>query len=148
MSAACVFCQIVSGEAPSEVVHQDDLLVAFLDHRPLLRGHVLVVPRAHVETFHDLAAGLVAPLFAEVQRLSRAVERGLAADGAFVAINTRISQSVPHLHVHVVPRWRGDGLFSPKLLWRRQPYRSEAERRATADAIGQARRALADRAGS
>ena len=148
MPTPCVFCRIVAGEAASEIVHQDQWLVAFLDHRPLLRGHLLVVPRAHVETFHDLAAELVAPLFLEVQRLSRAVERGLAADGAFTAINTRVSQSVPHLHVHVVPRWRSDGLFSPKILWRRQPYRSDAEKRATADAIRAARQALTDDAGA
>src|SRR4029450_1127997 len=83
---------------------------AFLDHRPVFKGHVLVVPRAHVETLGDLEPSAVGPFFTVVQRLSTAVEKGLAAGGTFVALNNRVSQSVPHLHVHVVPRTKGDGL--------------------------------------
>ncbi len=131
----CIFCAIVRGELPAAVVHEDEHTVAFLDHRPLLHGHCLVVPRRHVETLPELPAELLGPLFGAVQRLSRAVEEGLAAHGSFVAVNTRISQSVPHLHVHVVPRWKGDGLFSSKLLWKRAPYASEAQMRTVAEKI-------------
>lgn len=100
--------------------------VAFLDHRPLLRGHCLLVPRDHVGTLDELPAEAVGPLFVQAQALSRAVQAGLAADGSFVAVNTRISQSVAHLHVHVVPRWKGDGLFSKSYVWMRRPYRDAA----------------------
>ncbi len=115
--------------------------MAFLDHRPLLHGHCLLVPRRHVETLAELPAELAGPLFANVQRLAGAVERGLDAAGAFVAINVKVSQSVPHLHVHVVPRWKGDGLFSHKLLWKRTPYAGDAEKREVQEKI---RRALAE----
>lgn len=121
------------------MVHEDEHALAFLDHKPLLRGHCLVVPRRHVETLPELPADLLAPLFAAVQRLGRAVEEGLAADGSFVAINTKVSQSVPHLHVHVVPRWRKDGLFSYKMLWKRTPYASREQMEEVAQKI---RRAL------
>lgn len=125
VSARCAFCQIVAGAAEAQVVFQDEVALAFLDRRPLLPGHCLLVPRAHVATFADLPGALIAPLFGAAQLLARAVEEGLAADGSFVAINTRISQSVPHLHIHVVPRWRKDGLFARGLVWKRQPYASE-----------------------
>jgi len=125
---ACVFCEILAGKSKAALVLEGETAVAFLDHRPLLPGHVLVVPRAHVETLADLPADLVAPFFQDVQLVARAVEAGLAAEGSFVAINNRISQSVPHLHVHVVPRWKGDGLFSPKMVWKRSPYKDEAAR--------------------
>ena len=121
----CPFCKIVGGESSNSVVFSDDVSLAFLDHRPLLRGHCLLVPKQHVATFHDLPAGLIGPLFTNAQLLARAVERGLQADGTFLAVNTRISQSVPHLHIHIVPRWRKDGLFSNILIWRRRPYKSE-----------------------
>jgi histidine triad (HIT) family protein len=124
----CIFCSIVQGETPGAIVYEDELTLAFLDHRPLLPGHCLIVPRRHVPTLLDLPEGLVAPLFGTVQLLSRAVEEGLGAGGSFTAINNRISQSVPHLHVHVIPRWQGDGLFSPKLIWKRVPYKDEATR--------------------
>ncbi len=126
---ACVFCGIVRGEIEAAVVFEDETAMAFLDHRPLLSGHCLLVPRVHVETLPDLPADLLAPYFRDVQLLARAVEKGLEAEGSFVAINNKISQSVPHLHVHVVPRWKGDGLFSAKLLWKRSPYRDDAARR-------------------
>ena len=135
---ACVFCAIARGETEAFRVFEDELCVAFLDHRPLLHGHCLLVPKRHVETLPELPEGLVAPLFGAAQLLARAVETGLAADGSFLAINNKVSQSVPHLHVHVVPRWKNDGLFSAKLVWKRTPYRSDAERRAVQEKIRQA----------
>jgi histidine triad (HIT) family protein len=131
----CAFCRIVSGESSNGMVFNDECSLAFLDHRPLLRGHCLLVPKRHVETFHDLPADLIGPLFANAQLLARAVERGLRADGSFVAINTRVSQSVPHLHIHIVPRWKKDGLFSKILLWRRRPYGSDLELAEVREAI-------------
>lgn len=121
----CVFCDIVAGRVPAYRVLEDETTIAFLDHRPLLPGHVLVVPRTHYETLGDLPSAEVGPLFLNVQRLALAVERGLHADGSFVAVNIRISQSVPHLHVHVVPRRKGDGLFGKTFQWMRRPYPSE-----------------------
>jgi len=121
----CIFCDIVAGLIPAYRVLEDDTTVAFLDHRPILPGHVLVVPRTHYETLGDLPSDEVGPLFLNVQRLALAVERGMNADGSFVAINIRISQSVPHLHVHVVPRRKGDGLFGKTFQWVRRPYPSE-----------------------
>ncbi|HEX5758282.1 MAG TPA: HIT family protein [Thermoanaerobaculia bacterium] len=135
----CVFCEVVRGEREAAVVLADEGHVAFLDHKPLLHGHCLVVPRRHVETLAELAPQEVGPLFAAVQRLARAVEAGLEAEGVFIAINVKISQSVPHLHVHVVPRWKGDGLFSQKLVWKRAPYESEEQKQEVAAKI---RRAL------
>src|ERR671931_1730392 len=124
-SDRCTFCKIVRGEAPSYMVFEDDVSLAFLDHRPLLHGHCLLVPKAHYETLGDLPAGLIAPFFTAVQLLARAVERGMEADGSFVAINTRVSQSGPHLHAHVVPRWKKDGLFARGFIWKRQPYEDQ-----------------------
>jgi histidine triad (HIT) family protein len=121
----CTFCRIVAGQLPSYRVFEDDIAVAFLDHRPLRPGHCLLVPREHVETLHDAPPELVAALAVATQRLSRAAERALGADGAFVAINVRVSQSVPHLHTHIVPRHRKDGLFGKNLLWLRRPYPDE-----------------------
>jgi histidine triad (HIT) family protein len=122
----CIFDQIIANRVPSYRVYEDDTTLAFLDHRPLLPGHVLLVPKTHYETFADLPAEGVGPLFLAAQRLARAVETGLSADGSFVAINIKISQSVPHLHVHIVPRRKGDGLFGKNLQWMRRPYPSEA----------------------
>lgn len=122
----CIFCDIVGGLVPAYRVFEDESTVAFLDHRPLLPGHVLVLPRTHYQTLGDVPSGEVGPLFLTVHRLVLAVERGLNADGSFVAVNIRISQSVPHLHVHVVPRRRGDGLFGKTFQWMRRPYPSEA----------------------
>ena len=124
--SACVFCDIVAKRTPAYFVYEDEESVAFLDHRPLMPGHVLLVPRQHYPTFADLPRPEVGPLFVAAQRLSSAVERGLNADGAFVAINIKISQSVPHLHIHVVPRRKGDGLFSKSLQWIRRPYPTES----------------------
>jgi histidine triad (HIT) family protein len=122
----CIFCQIIAHRIPSYRVYEDDATLAFLDHRPLLPGHVLLVPKTHYESFGDLPAESVGPLFLAAQRLARAVEEGLHADGSFVAINIKISQSVPHLHVHIVPRRKGDGLFGKNFQWMRRPYPSEA----------------------
>lgn len=134
-SPGCVFCQIVHGERAATLVYDDEATLVFLDHRPLRPGHCLVVPKRHVETLADLPPDLIAPLFATVQRVARAVETGLAADGSFVAINNRISQSVPHLHVHVVPRRAKDGLFSRGLVWTRHPYPDEATARAIQESL-------------
>jgi histidine triad (HIT) family protein len=124
-AAGCLFCRIARGEEPAAVVLESPAVVAFLDHRPLFPGHCLVVPREHVETLGDLPPRLTAPLFETVSRLARAVETGLAADGSFVAVNNRVSQSVPHLHAHVVPRRRGDGLRG--FFWPRGRYASAEE---------------------
>src|SRR5262249_28336198 len=105
------------------------------DHRPLQPGHVLVVPKQHVETLGELPEAEVGPYFLAVQRLARAVEQAMTADGSFVAINIRISQSVPHLHTHVVPRRKGDGLFGKTFQWMRRPYPSEMGMRETQEAI-------------
>ena len=102
----CVFCAIVAGELEAEVVLDDDVAVAFLDNRPLFHGHVLLVPRDHHETIEDLPEELVGPLFSRARRLARAVRESMGAQGTFVAMNNVVSQSVPHLHVHVVPRDR------------------------------------------
>jgi len=120
--AACLFCEIVRGEQAALSVFESDECLAFLDHRPLFPGHTLLVPRDHHETLADLPQTLVEPLFGSAQRLARAVEKAMAADGTFVAINNKISQSVPHLHVHIVPRRRKDGMKG--FFWPRVPYAS------------------------
>lgn len=131
--ARCLFCSIVAGESPAHVVLDDEAVVAFLDIRPLFPGHVLVVPRSHVEALDDLPAALVGPFFSVVQRVSGAVERAMGAGGTFVAINNKVSQSVPHLHCHVVPRTKGDGLRG--FFWPRQRYASDDEMAGVAEAI-------------
>ena len=117
----CIFCAIVAGEAEAEIVHSDELAVGFLDQRPLFHGHVLLVPRDHYETLADLPAEQVGPLFELVQRMSVAVRDGMGAKGSFVAMNNKVSQSVPHLHVHIVPRTKGDGLRG--FFWPRTKYK-------------------------
>ncbi|HVY63048.1 MAG TPA: HIT family protein [Planctomycetota bacterium] len=129
----CAFCQVVAGALPADVVFEDVHSVAFLDHKPLFPGHVLLVPRAHHVTLADLPASLVAPLFAAARLLSGAVEAALQAEGTFVAINNGVSQSVPHLHVHVVPRRKGDGLRG--FFWPRKKYEDEAHRASVANAL-------------
>jgi histidine triad (HIT) family protein len=133
--AGCVFCDIVAGKLPAAIVHEDEVILAFLDHRPLLPGHVLVVPKTHYATLGDLPEDRVGPFFVVTQRLARAVEAAMRADGSFVAVNIRISQSVPHLHVHVVPRRKGDGLFGKTFQWMRHPYPTEAAMREAQAAI-------------
>ncbi len=129
-SAGCVFCRIIAGDQPAHVVFSDDLAVAILDVRPLFHGHTLVMPRAHHETLADLPVDLIDPLFRRVRRLSTVMEPALGAQGSFVAMNNRVSQSVPHLHVHVVPRTKGDGLRG--FFWPRTTYESEAQAAETA----------------
>jgi histidine triad (HIT) family protein len=123
--ADCLFCGIVSGAVPGFVVDSTDDAVAFLDIRPVFKGHVLVVPRLHVVTLGDLPPSLLAPVFGFAQRLSVATEAALGAGGTFVALNNRVSQSVAHLHVHVVPRTKGDGLRG--FFWPRTRYASDDE---------------------
>ncbi len=132
-ATGCLFCAIVAGATPAHVVASDGATVAFLDIRPVFPGHVLLVPRDHHETLADLPPALVGPLFDAAQRLARAVEAALDADGTFVAMNNRVSQSVPHLHVHIVPRRRKDGLRG--FFWPRQRYAGDAEMAATAARI-------------
>ncbi len=123
--ASCPFCDVVDGSQSAAVVLDDAVVVAFLDHRPVFKGHVLVVPRRHVETLADLPVDAVGPFFERVQRLAMAVQEGMEADGSFVAMNNVVSQSVPHLHVHVVPRRRKDGLRG--FFWPRVRYADDAE---------------------
>ena len=125
MDDDCLFCRIAAGEVPAHMVLQDDDTVAFLDARPVFKGHVLVVPRRHYVTLAELPAAGVGPLFERVRLISAAVPAALGAQGTFVALNNTVSQSVPHLHVHVVPRTRGDGLRG--FFWPRQRYASEEE---------------------
>lgn len=132
----CAFCAIVAGDAPAHVVLDDDVAVAFLDRRPLFPGHVLVVPRRHVETLPELPAEAVGPLFERVRRVAAAVPEAVGAEGTFVATNNVVSQSVPHLHVHVVPRTRGDGLRG--FFWPRHPYADDHEAAGVAGAIREA----------
>jgi histidine triad (HIT) family protein len=124
-ASGCVFCRIRDGEVPSAIVLDEARVVAFLDARPLFPGHVLVIPRDHYETLGDLPGELLAPLFRAVQRMSVALPRALAADGTFVADNNVVSQSVPHLHVHVVPRRFKDGLRG--FFWPRGRYANDEE---------------------
>ena len=129
----CLFCRIVSGELPATIVYEDENSLAFLDHRPLFPGHTLLVPREHVETLGELSPKLVGPYFEAVQLLARTVETAMDAEGTFVAMNNRVSQSVPHLHVHVVPRRRKDGLKG--FFWPRTKYKSEEEMEEVKDKI-------------
>ena len=132
---SCRFCAIVLGEQPAQVVFEDCWSLAFLDRRPLFAGHTLLVPRDHHATLSDLPAKVVGPLFANAKLLARGIEAAMGAEGSFVAINNRVSQSVPHLHIHIVPRRKGDGLKG--FFWPRQAYRDEAamaEIRAAIDA--------------
>jgi histidine triad (HIT) family protein len=121
----CLFCAAVAGTLPVAAVLDDPTAFAFLDHRPVFKGHVLVVPRGHLATLSDLPGSDVGPFFAVVQRLAVAVEAGLDAGGTFVAMNNKVSQSVPHLHAHVVPRTKGDGLRG--FFWPRTRYASPEE---------------------
>ena len=121
----CAFCAVINGSEPSHVVLDEPDVLAFLDHRPMFKGHVLVIPRAHYVTLPDLPAELLAPLFGAVARCATAMVEGLGAQGSWVAENNIVSQAVPHLHVHVVPRTRGDGLRG--FFWPRQKYEGEQE---------------------
>ena len=124
----CKFCAIIARTEKSFIVYADDLSVAFLDYRPLALGHVLLVPVAHYEMLADVPDEVMAGLGIRVKRLSGAVMRALEADGSFVALNNIVSQSVPHVHFHVVPRRKGDKLFSSGLIWKRVSYAGDGER--------------------
>jgi histidine triad (HIT) family protein len=141
MVAGCLFCQIVDGAVPASVVWESASVLAFLDHRPLFPGHCLLIPRMHFETLADLPAEAVEPIFSQARLLARAMEEGLGADGSFLAINNKISQSVPHLHVHVVPRRRKDGLKG--FFWPRGKYPDPAEMERVRSALEQTLRRLA-----
>jgi histidine triad (HIT) family protein len=136
----CLFCQAVSGELPARHVFEDEISLAFLDRRPVFPGHCLLIPKKHFETLADLPANLIGGFFKNAQLLARAVESAMAADGTFVAMNNRVSQSVPHLHVHVVPRRRKDGLKG--FFWPRHPYKNDEEAAGVQTAIRNAVTAL------
>jgi histidine triad (HIT) family protein len=123
MVQGCTFCKIIRSEEQAYTVFEDDISLAFLDIRPLFPGHCLLVPKKHYETLIDLPSPLVGPFFQNVQLLAHAIEMGLQADGTFVAINNRVSQSVPHLHVHIVPRHKKDGLKG--FFWPRHRYKDQ-----------------------
>jgi histidine triad (HIT) family protein len=123
---SCLFCDIAEGKEPAAIVHREERFCAFLDVRPVFKGHVLVIPRTHAPDFGALDKGQVGPLFSLVERVSRAVQEGLSAQGSFIAVNDKVSQSQPHLHVHVVPRTKGDGLRG--FFWPRTKYASDEER--------------------
>jgi histidine triad (HIT) family protein len=129
----CKFCQIALKVVPVAIVFEDSISLAFLDYRPLFPGHTLLIPKDHFETLSDLPANLVSPFFGNVQLLAGAVERGLKAEGTFVAINNKVSQSVPHFHVHIAPRKKGDGLRG--FFWPRQKYKDEQAMRLAQSAI-------------
>lgn len=133
MTARCAFCSILAGELDAAIVLDTPRIVAFLDHRPLFDGHTLVVPREHVETLRDLPPSLRDELFAQTQAVAAAVQDAMGAEGSFVAMNNVVSQSVPHAHVHVVPRNRKDGLRG--FFWPRHRYESDAAMARTAAAI-------------
>jgi histidine triad (HIT) family protein len=131
--AGCVFCSIIAGDIPAHWVLDTDTVVAFLDHRPLFEGHTLVMPRAHVETLRDVDDSLRDELFARTQAVAAAVQDATGAQGSFVALNNVVSQSVPHLHVHAVPRTKGDGLRG--FFWPRQRYVDEEAAETVATSI-------------
>jgi histidine triad (HIT) family protein len=130
VTAGCTFCRIVAGDLPAHVVLDDGDMLGFLDVRPVFHGHTLVVPKAHRDTLLDLPPEELPALFGAVQQVAAAVVDGLGAEGSWVSVNNVVSQSVPHLHVHVVPRTKGDGLRG--FFWPRTKYASDAEAAATA----------------
>ena len=136
LDPTCTFCRILRGEVGADRVLEDAATLAFLDRRPLFPGHVLLIPRHHVPTLVDLPREWIEPLFSRARLLARALEEALKAEGTFVAINNRVSQSVPHLHIHIVPRRRGDGLRG--FFWPRHPYPNDQARQETARKIREA----------
>lgn len=132
----CIFCKIVRGELDAARVFEDEHTLGFLDNRPLFPGHVLLVPKVHVDTMLDLPPALIGPLFGNSQRVARAIEKALGAEGTFMAINNKVSQTVPHLHLHVIPRKKGDGLKG--FFWPRVPYDHDEHMHRVAQAIREA----------
>ncbi len=123
----CPFCAIASGEAEAHVVFEDAETIAFLDRSPLFAGHVLLIPRAHIKTIYEADDATLEAMARASRRLAIAVTGAMGADGIFVAQNNVVSQSVPHLHTHIIPRRNGDGLFSPRVIWKRVRYGSPEE---------------------
>ncbi len=138
----CTFCQIEQEALDGFIVLEGEMTVGFLDIHPLFPGHTLLIPRQHYETLADLPSELLAPMMADAQLLARAMVEGLGAEGSFVAINNRVSQSVPHLHIHVVPRTQKDGLRG--FFWPRTQYEDEAHTRATQERLSATVAALRD----
>jgi histidine triad (HIT) family protein len=138
-NASCLFCKIIAGEVTARIVFEDEISLAFLDHRPVFPGHCLLMPKKHFETLADLPGSLIGPFFGNAKLLTSAIESAMEAHGTFVAMNNRVSQSVPHLHVHIVPRRRKDGLRG--FFWPRYPYKSEEEAELVQSII---RKAMAD----
>ena len=130
---SCLFCDIAAGRVAADIAYENELALAFLDHRPLFHGHLLLIPRRHVATFGDLPAEDVGAFFQLAQRLESAVNRAMEADGSFIAMNNIVSQSVPHLHVHIVPRRKKDGLKG--FFWPRTTYRDAEHRQQVAARI-------------
>lgn len=125
VASSCIFCKIAAGDLAASIVYEDSDRIAFLDHRPVFPGHCLLVPRRHYATLLDCPNDEIGPLFTCAKRIARAVEKGLQADGFFVGINNRVSQSVPHVHIHIIPRRKKDGLRG--FFWPRIAYSSDAE---------------------
>ncbi len=132
-NALCIFCKIAAGGLPAAIVHESPESIAFLDSHPLFPGHVLLAPREHYETLMDLPVGMAGPMMRMMQTIAKAVETAMHAEGTFIAINNRVSQTVPHLHIHIVPRRRRDGLKG--FFWPRHQYESEAAREEVRDSI-------------
>jgi histidine triad (HIT) family protein len=130
---SCKFCQIAAGNAKAAIVFEDSIFLAFLDEKPLFEGHCLLITRDHYQTFLDLPHDLIGPLFLNAQHLAEAVQSGMRAEGTFMAINNTVSQSVPHFHMHVVPRRKGDGLRG--FFWPRRRYQTEEELLAVQNAL-------------
>ena len=126
MKSDCIFCKIANGDIKADVVEEDEDTVTFLDASPVFPGHLLIVPRRHFETLADLPDNLLAPVFLQARRATQAVVAALGAEGSFMAVNNKISQTVPHLHVHVIPRRKGDGLKG--FCWPRRSYTDDAHR--------------------
>jgi len=129
----CIFCEIIAHELPAYIVYEDENVLAFLDSHPLFPGHVLLCPRVHYETLLDLPRHLNAPMLDATQLLARSVEAAVDAEGTFIAVNNHVSQTVPHLHIHIVPRRRRDGLKG--FFWPRQNYKDDQAREAVRNAI-------------
>src|SRR5580692_8098391 len=140
LKEGCIFCNIIRGVVPCFKVFEDDISLAFLDHRPLFPGHTLLIVKSHIETLFELPDSLMGPLFINVRFLCQAVTQAMQAEGAFVAVNNRVSQSVPHFHVHIVPRRKGDGLKG--FFWPRRKYKDAQEIEATLEALRSAITAL------